>query len=664
MGGVQRRLTSNVDHIEASILIWLDATVKTKQESIDATHQLKSLLQHFKAFDREVDCQEYIKLLKDNERVILIVSGSLGYTIVPQIEKNPRIQAIYVYCGNKKNNEWAKKYPKVRGLAVELGELISQIRCDQSKEQITENDDALAFATFDEKADKEKLATGLNGEFVHSQLLIDCLLGIPSDSADFKELIFQCQQRLQNEKDELKLTQEFHDTYVKDRAVYWYTRHSFVYRMLNRALRTQDIHSIYLFRFLIRDLEEKLKRHRCSSPVTVYRGQFLWPNELEYLEQSKGRLISINSFLSTSLNRDLAFSFVTQKNGLERILFEIYADPRLPGIKPFANISELSEYRKEAEVLFMLGSIFRIGNILYDRNGLCTIRLTLCGDENHELKEIFQTMKSEDKQIELDLIRLGSVLQRMGKYTDAERYYRRCLDDSLRSNDSHHISTCYFSLGSLEEKKGNHDASLKFFNKSLEIDKKTYQSNHPNIANTYNSIGNIYQTIGDFERALEAYSNALSIFRRAHGDNHVHVAMCWNNIGGIFQRQKKYSDALKYYETALNIRMNCLTGNHYDIGASHYNIGTIYQRLGESNRALEHFNLALKIYKIALPAEHIDTATTLNHIAIVHDENRNWNEALSYYKKANVIYRKILSTTDADLVQNEKNIQRISSKSS
>ncbi|CAM4852394.1 unnamed protein product, partial [Rotaria magnacalcarata] len=85
-----------------------------------------------------------------------------------------------------------------------------------------------------------------------------------------------------------------------NQAVWWYTRDSFVYRLLNKALRVQNIDLLFLFRFFIRDIEVQLKQYQCSSLVRVYRGQLMSTDELDQLKMSLGEYISVNSFFSLS----------------------------------------------------------------------------------------------------------------------------------------------------------------------------------------------------------------------------------------------------------------------------------------------------------------------------------------------------------------------------
>jgi tetratricopeptide (TPR) repeat protein len=546
-------------------------------------------------------------------------------------------------------------------LAVQLDELINQIQSDQAKQQQNKINEPLTFTTFNHNTTKEKLTVGLNGQFVHSQLLIDCLLQIEPTSDDIDELISICEQEYQGDKDQLALVRKLKDKYSSDRALQWYTKDSFVYRMLNKALRTHNIHLLFLFRFLIRDLEKQLVENRSSSRLTVYRGQLMWKEEFETLEHSIGELISMNSFLSTSLDRQSAYSFLRQPTDLERVLFEIEASPQLHGVKPFANISSFSNYPDEKEVLFMLGSIFRVISIVCDRNAVWTVKLTLCGDHDRDLEMVVNYMKSQIKQGELGLVKLGDVLRDMGKYDEAEKYYRRCFSE-LQSDDYKNYSICYYSFGRIAESKGDYESSLKWLYKSLEIDMKIMKPDDPSIANTHNSIANIYVTMGDYKQALESYDKALTIYRQAFGDGNPNVATCLNNMGAVYQKEKKYSGALKYYQNALAIRMEHLPRRHPDLGASYNNIGIIHRCLGHSDQALEQYKLALEIYEAALPSGHPDIAMTLENIGIVYEEKRDWKQALSYYEQAGTIYHQALLSTHPDVLQIEQSVKRVSSK--
>ncbi|CAF1968001.1 unnamed protein product [Rotaria magnacalcarata] len=91
-------------------------------------------------------------------------------------------------------------------------------------------------------------------------------------------------------------------------------------------------------------------------------------DEIDNLKSRIGDLISINSFLSTSSRREVAnfyIGHVSHTIKLERVLFEIDADPKVASIKPFADISQINQVTEEFEVLAMLGAIFRLKSITH-----------------------------------------------------------------------------------------------------------------------------------------------------------------------------------------------------------------------------------------------------------------------------------------------------------
>jgi hypothetical protein len=96
-------------------LIWLDSLVNTSEENIDGQKLIRSSIDHLKTFEYMNKCEEYIRSISSDERIILIVSGRLCREITPRIHQLRQISSIYVYCLDKSANEqWAKQYKKVK----------------------------------------------------------------------------------------------------------------------------------------------------------------------------------------------------------------------------------------------------------------------------------------------------------------------------------------------------------------------------------------------------------------------------------------------------------------------------------------------------------------------------------------------------------------------
>lgn len=101
-------------NLETFSLLWLDEQVDTSADNRHAQQQLRTIINHLKTFNQENPCEDYISSISNEDRIVLIVSGRLGRTIVPRIHHLPQIISIYVYCMDKQANEqWSNDFNKV-----------------------------------------------------------------------------------------------------------------------------------------------------------------------------------------------------------------------------------------------------------------------------------------------------------------------------------------------------------------------------------------------------------------------------------------------------------------------------------------------------------------------------------------------------------------------
>ncbi|CAF2524429.1 unnamed protein product [Rotaria sp. Silwood2] len=165
-------LLTNADDQQPEVLciIWLDNNVQASDDR-DTEQKLRSIINRFKRFKDAERCQKYINARSTEDRLIVIVSGQLGRKIVPAIHSVRQVISIYVYCMNEADNrEWSKKYTKVKDVVTELDKLESQIEVDHKLQKIIEQPLSINIFTAS-KSIKE-----VNGKFIYSQVLIDCLL--------------------------------------------------------------------------------------------------------------------------------------------------------------------------------------------------------------------------------------------------------------------------------------------------------------------------------------------------------------------------------------------------------------------------------------------------------------------------------------------------------
>ena len=648
-------MTTNKDknNLEIFYLIWLGNLVNPEFQQ-----QLRTIVNYLSIFEKEDACLQYIHSLNKDERVIFIVKGKLGQQIVPKIVHLQQIHSIYVYSNDKKSNEqWTKNYKKVRGVFLRREELLRRI---QTERDCYHFDQILSYSIFNEK---NLQSIHSDDSSISSQLLIDCLIRTPAFVGDKHELIVLCKEQYANNPGELMMIEEFQKNYSSDRALWWLTRQAFLSRLLFNAIKLENIRLLLLYRFFIADVKQQLERTRISSSIRIYRAQLLRKEELDFWMKSSGNFLSIHSFLITSFNREQTRSILSSSSlpdETEKVFIEINANYRMDKNNLFSNISSFSSYPERGDIVFMMGTIFRLIHIERDIDGIWNVQLVLCASKDHQLQTILDEKKDQLGMVHGDRLSIGFLLEDMKKFDQAEQYYRYVLRKIPKDHED--VPRCYHAIGEIRQKKGDYYGSIKWYEQSLAIDRQMSREDDPHMAIGYNSLAAVYSRTGDYTLALEIYEKSLKILRNALGDDHPDTAMCYNNMGIIYHEQKNYSNALDYFNRAWNIRQKHLSIEHPIIAQSHACIGNVHYCLAQYDLALEHYHLALVIFGRALSANDQNIGLILRNIGLVYQKKEEYEQAVSYLEKALQIYRQSFPSTHSEVIQIEQLIQRLSSK--
>ena len=115
MGALPSNTSKTTDeNLESLSLIWLDAVVDNSKENLEVQKQLRSIINYLKTFQDVTECENHIRSVPDGDRMLFIVSGSLGREIVPRIHKLRQILSIYIFCFDRTEHaKWSRNYTKV-----------------------------------------------------------------------------------------------------------------------------------------------------------------------------------------------------------------------------------------------------------------------------------------------------------------------------------------------------------------------------------------------------------------------------------------------------------------------------------------------------------------------------------------------------------------------
>ncbi|CAF3265936.1 unnamed protein product [Rotaria sp. Silwood2] len=643
---------------ESYLVIWADANIDpTNEESQHILAQLCSVVNQVNTCTTTEQCVQWLN--KTNEETSFVISsGALGQQLVPNIHGLPKLDAIYIFCGNKQFHEgWAKNWTKIKGVYTSINPICDALK--MAVKQYNQNTMSVSIIGANEGGSSENL-NQLDPTFMYSQISKEILLDMEHDQKTIKDFVKFCQEEYLGNAQETKIIEEFERNYEPSKAIWWYTRQCFIYKMLNRALRTLDSNIMIRIGFFLCDIHrqvEQLHKKQVSQyheNILVYRGQGLLTADFEKLSKNKGGLLSFNSFLSTSKNREMSLDFADRSSGttgMVGILFQMTIDPTVSST-PFASIQE-ENYFKDEEVFFSMHTVFRIDDIrkIDNNRQLYEVDLKITSNDDQQIRILTSRIREE-----IDAsgwYRMGMLLVKIGQFDKAEELYIALLEQSFDDSEKGHI---YFWLGWSKDQQGQHKEALSFYEKALEISRKILPDDHPTLAHIYSNIGIAYNNMGDYSKTFEFYDKARQIYEKSPPPNHLDLAICYAKIGSMYDYRGDYSKALEFYEKAHQIKEKVLSPYHSDLAISYSNVGQAYNNMGDYSKALEFYEKALKIEEKALCTNDPSLAASYNNIGQVYKNMGDYSKALEYYEKAHQIKEKALPSNHPDLALSYNNI--------
>jgi hypothetical protein len=113
--GRQSLLTIFGENLEIFSLIWLDLSTNNIHENIDIQQQLRSIINYLKIFEDLDDCEQYIRSLSKDDRIVILVNEKFALEITSRIHELRQITSIYIYSTETKEDyQWINQYKKVR----------------------------------------------------------------------------------------------------------------------------------------------------------------------------------------------------------------------------------------------------------------------------------------------------------------------------------------------------------------------------------------------------------------------------------------------------------------------------------------------------------------------------------------------------------------------
>ncbi|CAF1575727.1 unnamed protein product, partial [Didymodactylos carnosus] len=501
----------------------------------------------------------------------------------------------------------------------------------------------------------------------------------------FQKLILALRKYYEGKEEELKILDEFERTYTADRAIWWYTRNTFLYRLLNTALRQRNVEVVFLFGFYIKDMYDQMKSEhqnmkskQTNDPVvTVYRGQQIAQVEMQEIEEGDPTTslfgleifndfhITINSFLSTSLNRSVAQTFLQSApllNGCVKALLTIKLDTRNLSL-PFGDISHLSFFSNEHEILLMIGTILRVRKVIYDNSiqmYLVDIELSYDGALEEEQQQFEKTAAVKYcMNLAVNSFFTATTEQITAIFSQFNELFPY-------DNDLIEIIKCH-CFGKHYELSQDHNEALANFEKALKtfercssdimtkmnadiikihedmarvyqqyIDDNTLANKHYEIIlNFY--ISSIQKTINTKEK-LQIIQKILQVY-----DKKIELSQNGN------ERRENILNAIEYQKLLVNGKEKDNSVEYKDIAADYQHLADLQKSISDLEEAARNYERSAEIYITQeQPDYHYITGMYKSICELYIDEKEDYTAALPYKAKELEFWKKekIVNPTD------------------
>ena len=240
-------------------LVWLDSSIDeiNNDDCTDSILKLRQVVNAVKMFTDIDECANFITSI-ENEKIFLIISGSLGETMVHLVHDKPQINSFYIFCKHKAHHEqWAKEWPKVKGVYTDITSICVALK--QAAQDCDQNLLSISFIQSTDDSSNRNLDQ-LDPSFMYTQILKETLLTVNFADEHIKRFITYCQEQFSDNSSELINVEKLQREYRHHQPIWWYTYNCFLYSMLNRALRLMEVDLIIKMGFFLQDLHQSYCR--------------------------------------------------------------------------------------------------------------------------------------------------------------------------------------------------------------------------------------------------------------------------------------------------------------------------------------------------------------------------------------------------------------------
>ncbi|CAM4892451.1 unnamed protein product [Rotaria socialis] len=326
--------------------------------------------------------------------------------------------------------------------------------------------------------------------------------------------------------------------------------------------------------------------------------------ELENLKSNIGFLVSTNEFLSSSTSPGVAklfFAGCKDTNDYKVVIFEITADVSSLKNLVFVDIDKCLGINCESEILFNIGSIFKIEDV------------------NHN----------------------SDIGAPIGNYTQALEYYTKVLHCR---NDQSNMARIRLNIGAIYSMSNDCEKGLKLCIEVRDIIQQVQLCPYNEIIRYQGIIGDINLIQKDYDTAEHYYIAAFETSKRFLFTDHRLRLHCIKSLTDLYVKRNMKEYAIQFCLDQLSVYEIYLPEIRVNIANLSMKISELFEDSSDQKQ-----DLLLKALRILETSVHLEYVATINCLMMITEyyQKQNFDErASNYYIRALGIRKKIYPKDD------------------
>ena len=233
-------MSMHKNHPEHYVL-WLE--IGTNSDNDELKTKLLNMFSSFRTYEEPNTCVNFISSLSEEQScVFLILINIQCEYLAEMIIDWPQIAYIYLY--NHTNEQiLSSDNNYIPFSTANFKDLFYALARDiELKDGIPPPITVFTYnATTSERSVRDLCSDHQSATFIWFQLLVEVIRGLPHTPTDKQEMIDFLREYFHDCIVEQRQLDCFVNEYNSTEAIQWYTKSGFTFRVLNRALRTQNI---------------------------------------------------------------------------------------------------------------------------------------------------------------------------------------------------------------------------------------------------------------------------------------------------------------------------------------------------------------------------------------------------------------------------------------